>query len=95
MEDLVQLATQRQRHRGLFNGRLSDEKLEQAVKPSRQLRLILEDVLRVHHLSGRARTRLLRIARTLADLADRETVGPEDLVEAARLRGYEGTQALG
>ena len=54
-----------------------------------------EDVLRIHRLSGRARVRLLRIARTLADLADRDTVEPGDLVEAARLRGYERSQALG
>ncbi|MEE9127189.1 MAG: YifB family Mg chelatase-like AAA ATPase [Planctomycetota bacterium] len=101
MQDQVQLAIDRQKHRGhhrhgaeLFNGRLSDDSLEQAVKPSRELRRVLEDVLRVHGLSGRARVRLLRIARTLADLGDRDAVGPDDLVEAARLRGYERTQAL-
>ena len=101
MQDQVQLAIDRQKHRGhhrrgaeLFNGRLSDDSLEQAVKPSHELRRVLEDVLRVHGLSGRARVRLLRIARTLADLGDRDTVGPDDLVEAARLRGYERTQAL-
>ncbi|MHC4815071.1 MAG: YifB family Mg chelatase-like AAA ATPase [Planctomycetota bacterium] len=103
MLDRVRLAIDRQQHRSrhgagsgaLCNGRLSDEQLEQAVKPSHKLRGVLEDVLRVHRLSGRARVRLLRIARTLADLGDRETVTPEDLVEAARLRGYERSQALG
>ena len=59
------------------------------MQPSTRLRRVLEEVLRVHRLSGRARIRLLRIARTLADLDDRERVMPEDLVEAARLRGYE------
>jgi len=96
MRDQVQLAIDRQRHRSRsapWNGRLSDDRLERVV-PTHKLRQTLEDVLRIHRLSGRARVRLLRIARTLADLADRDTVVPEDLVEAARLRGYERSQAL-
>jgi magnesium chelatase family protein len=95
MWDRVQLALERQRHRGRGpNGHLSDENLAQAV-PIGRLRRTLEEVLRVWRLSGRARVRLLRIARTLADLADRETVLPEDLMEAARLRGYERSQTVG
>jgi len=96
MRDKVQSAIDRQRHRGpgtCCNGRLGGEELERVV-PSQALRRTLEDILRTHRLSGRARVRLLRIARTLADLADRETVVPEDLFEAARLRSYERSRAL-
>ena len=96
MEEQVAVAIERQERRGRgWNGRLCDEALEEAVQPSRELRQELEHVLRVHRLSGRARVRLLRIARTLADLRDREAVLTEDVVEAARLRGYERSQALG
>ena len=93
MQDRVQVAIDRQRDRDRGNnGDLSDEHLEQVV-PIHRLRRTLEEVLRVWRLSGRARVRLLRIARTLADLADRDAVLGEDLVEAARLRGYERSQA--
>ncbi|MCA8952418.1 MAG: ATP-binding protein, partial [Planctomycetes bacterium] len=43
-------------------------------------------LLRRHRASGRARVRLLRVARTLADLADRERVGEAEILEAAILR---------
>ena len=100
MQERSATATARQqaRNRGssdgfLPNGRLCDQQLVDVVRPSADVRRALEDVLRVHKLSGRARIRLLRIARTLADLDDRDRVRPEDLAEAARLRGYERTLA--
>jgi len=55
---------------------------------------VLDDLLRRHHQSGRARVRLLRIARTLADLDDRAAVAEVDVFEAAALRGFT-TGALG
>jgi len=45
-------------------------------------------VLRLHRAGGRARVRLLRVARTLADLDDRDGVTADDVLEAAALRGF-------
>jgi magnesium chelatase family protein len=72
------------------NGRLHDAALERWAGADPQVLAMLEDVLRLHHLSARARVRLLRIARTLADLDDREAVRPDDILEASALRGFAG-----
>ncbi|MEO6596023.1 MAG: hypothetical protein ABIP94_14835, partial [Planctomycetota bacterium] len=48
----------------------------------------VDDVLRLHYQSARGRVRLLRIARTLADLDDRTAVNEVDIFEAATLRGF-------
>ena len=39
-----------------------------------------------HRLSARGHGRVLRVARTLADLDDSATVGPEHITRAAALR---------
>ncbi|HLU39880.1 MAG TPA: hypothetical protein VK081_10875 [Planctomycetota bacterium] len=49
----------------------------------------LDEVMATYRLSGRGRVRLLRLARTLADLADRDAVRVEDVLEAAALRRAE------
>ena len=49
----------------------------------------LADAERVTALSARALDRVLRVARTIADLARRDSVGASDVVEAATLRGLD------
>jgi len=75
------------------NGRLSDGHLEAAIGDDPATHCAVEEVLRSHELSGRARVRLLRIARTLADLAGRDEVRRTDVLGAARLRNLERTWA--
>ncbi len=84
----VQIATERQRHRGAApNGRLDGRQLEAVIGNDDAVHQTLETILRRHRMSGRSRVRLLRIARTVADLEDREEVRAADLLVAARLRG--------
>jgi magnesium chelatase family protein len=78
-------------HGPIPNGRLADRALERAVGADAAVLGAVEEVLRTQRLSGRARVRLLRIARTLADLAERDEVRREDVLAAARLRGLERT----
>lgn len=68
------------------NGRLEGEALRAAVGESRETLDTIERAVRVHRLSGRGRTRVLRLARTLADLDGSDRVRPQDIVEAAQLR---------
>lgn len=70
------------------NARLVDRQLERACAATADVEDALEQVLRLHRAGGRARVRLLRVARTLADLDDREAVIVDDVVEAASLRGF-------
>ncbi len=70
------------------NARLADRALEQACSGDDAALRAADDVLRLHHQSGRGRVRLLRLARTIADLDDRDTVVDADILEAAALRGF-------
>ena len=88
----VEIADQRQvaraRRLGVagLNADLDDAALPAACAASSQTLAIVEQVLRVHHASGRTRVRLLRVARTIADLRDADRVEPADVLEAASLR---------
>lgn len=59
--------------------------LRACAMPDRVLR-DLEMIAQHHHLSGRGITRLLRVARTLADLEDSDRVRTDDLAEAVGYR---------
>jgi magnesium chelatase family protein len=85
---LRQQQRNRQGHGFVPNGRLQDAALERHAGSDPLVLATLEEVLRLYHLSARARVRLLRIARTLADLEDRPEVRPEDVLEACALRGF-------
>ncbi len=69
------------------NGRLAPRDLERVCGEDPSLRPTLERIMRSHRLNGRAHSRLLRVARTIADLAGVEVVRSEDLLLALRLRG--------
>ncbi|MCB9877362.1 MAG: YifB family Mg chelatase-like AAA ATPase [Planctomycetes bacterium] len=71
------------------NGRLADAALLAACDADHAALSALDDVLRRHHQSPRGRVRLLRIARTLADLDDRPAVDDAHVLQAAALRGLD------
>ena len=70
------------------NGRLQGELLERAVGSDETVHRTLEEVLSLQRSSGRTRVRMLRIARTLADLEACEALSADHILEAARLRGF-------
>jgi magnesium chelatase family protein len=70
------------------NGRLQGSLLERVVGSEDAVHRTVEEILTLQHLTGRARVRLLRIARTLADLDWRDDIQPDHILEAARLRGF-------
>jgi magnesium chelatase family protein len=80
---------QRERQDRVANGRLDDPALTQVALTVAASRRALAQLLRSGRHSGRARVRLLRVARTLADLDGRAQVDPEDLLAAGRLRSGE------
>jgi magnesium chelatase family protein len=56
--------------------------------PSRFIAILLRHAATRHGLSARAHHRVLKVARTLADLAECEGVREEHVGEAVRYRGF-------
>ena len=79
---------------GVCNARLADSQLERWCSPDRTGRNILERCMETFGLSARARGRVLKIARTIADLDDREGVTGPDVSQAVLLRCLDRERAL-
>jgi magnesium chelatase family protein len=60
------------------------EARESALSP--EAAALLAELYSRRRLSGRAHDRALRLARTVADLAGAETIGPEEMAQALQLR---------
>ena len=94
LRERVLAAAARQQHRNrsratfVPNARLADRPLLAACAADERTLHAIDEVLRRHHQSGRGRVRLLRLARTLADLDDRAAIAEVDVWEAAALRGF-------
>lgn len=74
------------RHNRL-NAALDGRDLEAAVPLEGGARRLLSDAAEKLKLSARSYVRVLRVARTLADLVERKTVGREEIAEALSYRG--------
>jgi magnesium chelatase family protein len=80
-------ARRRQRQRGVScNARLPDAGLEAHVDATREARALLGRAVDGFGLSARAARRVLRVARTIADLAGDRRAGVEALAEALAYR---------
>ncbi len=82
----VVAARERSRSRGLARD-LSGAALLCACSLDAAGRRDVENAARLHHLSGRGVTRLLRVALTIADLAADDRVSREHVLEATAYRG--------
>jgi magnesium chelatase family protein len=71
---------------GRLNGRLSGRLLRAVCRLDRHAERRTMQLSELERLSGRGTERLLRVARTIADLAEAPAVGVEHLDEAARYR---------
>ncbi len=80
------------RRQGLCNARLADSQVERWCRPDRAGGTILERSMRRLGLSARARGRVLRIARTIADLDEDEGVRASHVSQAIMLRCLDRTR---
>lgn len=73
-------------YRGQLNNSLSGKVLETVCKLSKKNQTVLENAFEKFKLSARGYHRLLRVARTIADLSDCEKIETPHLMEALRYR---------
>lgn len=84
----VQKAREKQYYdRGRLNYSLSGKTLEKACKLSHKDQILLENAFKKFQLSARAYHRVLRVARTIADLTDCDQIQNSHLMEALSYRG--------
>jgi magnesium chelatase family protein len=74
------------RRAGVSNARLSDRELEQAAAATPEARALLGRAVERFALSARAARRVLKVARTIADLAEEARVGAPAMAEALAYR---------
>ena len=75
--------------RGFCNARLAGDALTQACRTDHKGEALLDQAAEKHSLSMRGYQRVLRVARTIADLDDTETITPRQIAEALSLRGVD------
>jgi magnesium chelatase family protein len=88
----VEAARERQEERlgsGRSNAEMTPAELRECPLDADAAALLADSYSR-RRLSGRAHDRVLRLARTVADLVGRETIGQEQMAQALQLRRREG-----
>ncbi len=89
-------ARERQHHRqGKTNQRLSSRELQHFCRLNEKTQTCLHTAIDRLQLSARACHRILRVSRTIADLAEHEEIKIEDLQEAISFRMKSATQTSG
>ncbi len=87
--DRVMRARRRQTSRGFYNARLPPGRLRALCALDAAGERTLEMAVRRMGLSARAHDRILKVARTLADLAGEENVAAKHVGEAVQYRGLD------
>lgn len=95
LRDRVQEARRRatRRQQGRVNQTLESGELDQVCPLRGEGRRLIASAAATHGLSARAIQSLRRVARTIADLGERDEVEPPDLAQALALRGGSPLQA--
>ena len=72
-----------------FNADLETKDIGKYCVLGKEEKAFMEKVFHALNLSARAYHRTLKVARTIADLADSEAIKKEHLTEAVSYRGFE------
>lgn len=88
LHEKVRKAFMRQKNRGQerLNGSLSDSEIKQYCPLDIEGQKIIDQAIERFHLSFRAVSRVLKVARTIADIEKVDDIGKEHLLEALSYR---------
>ena len=86
----VETARETQRQRGFYNAQIPASQLRTLCALDETGERTLEMAVRRMNLSARAHDRVLRVARTIADLDESATVSTKHLAEAVQCRNLDG-----
>jgi magnesium chelatase family protein len=75
---------------GKLNDRLNPDEVDDLIVLNKDNRQLLESVIDKLHLSARAYHRILKVARTIADLDHAQAVEQRHLIEAIGYRRHNG-----
>lgn len=73
----------------LVNANMGEKQIKKYCRLSAECEDILRTAFETLHLSARARSRIIKVARTIADLDFSEEIKPEHILEATSYRSYE------
>ena len=86
-------AVQRERFHGEVarsNGGMGERQIKKYCRLSRDCEDVLRNAFESLHLSARARSRIIKVARTIADLDFSSDILPRHILEAASYRSFDG-----
>jgi len=89
-ERVIAATTIALRRQGTINARLDGKDLETYAKPDEAGQALLNQAVNRLGLSARAYHRLLRVARTIADLAGAQHINAAHIAEAIQFRQQAG-----